>query len=62
MITKKILVFILVFCILVLLRSVFRFITAFIRHESMNLTWKDEVINGVCLSYIITIISTGFCL
>ena len=60
MITKKIMVFVLMFAILVVIHYVLDIVKAFRLGNLKERTWKDSVILGVSLSYILTIIFTGF--
>lgn len=62
MITKKIMVFVLMFAILVVIHYVLDIVKAFRLGNVKERTWKDSVILGVSLSYILTIIFTGFSL
>ena len=60
MITKKIMVFVLMFAILVVIHYVLDIVKALRLGNVKERTWKDSVILGVSLSYILTIIFTGF--
>ena len=62
MIEKKIMVFILMFAILVVLHYILDIVKAFRLGTIKERTWKDSVILGISLSYILTIIFTGFSL
>ena len=62
MITKKIMVFVLMFAILVVIHYVLDIVKAFRLGNVKERTWKDSVKLGVSLSYILTIIFTGFSL
>lgn len=54
----KILLFVLIFCILNVVREVFKFVQA-VREEKPNMTGGRLLGLGLSLSYIITIIITG---
>ena len=60
MITYKILMFILMFAILVVIKDLASFIISFIRYEQTNFSSMRLVFLGLSLSYILTIIVTGF--
>ena len=60
MITYKILMFILMFAILVVIKDLASFIISFIRDEQANFSSTRLVFLGLSLSYILTIIFTGF--
>ena len=62
MIERKIMVFILMFAILVVIHYVLDIVKAFRLGNTKERTWKDSVILGISLSYILTIIFTGFSL
>ena len=55
-------VFVLMFAILVVIHYVLDIVKAFRLGNMKERTWKDSVILGVSLSYILTIIFTGFSL
>lgn len=59
-IAKKILMFILMFAILAVIHYIIQFIKAYRSGTPMKNTWKDELILGSAISYILTIIFTGF--
>lgn len=59
---KKIMVFLLVFSILIVLREIIEFIKAYKKDVALNMGVKRAIILGVAISYIITIICTGFAL
>ena len=60
MIAKKILMFVLMLSILVVIRYILRLVKAFRLNQSMDRNWKDELLLGSAISYILTIIFTGF--
>ena len=60
MIAKKILMFVLMLSILVVIRYILRLVKAFRLNQSMERNWKDELLLGSAISYILTIIFTGF--
>lgn len=60
MIIYKILMFILMFTILVVIKDLTSFIISFIREEQANFSSMRMVYLGLSLSYILTIIFTGF--
>ena len=60
MIVYKILMFILMFAILVVIKDLTSFIISFIRDEQANFSSMRLVFLGLSLSYILTIIFTGF--
>ena len=62
MIERKIMVFILMFAILVVIHYILDVVKAFRLGNMKERTWKDGVILGISLSYILTIIFTGFSL
>ena len=62
MIERKIMVFILMFAILVVIHYILDVVKAFRLGNTRERTWKDSVILGISLSYILTIIFTGFSL
>lgn len=59
---KKLLVFLLVFAILIVVKEIFLFAAAFKRGEHIDMTITRQVILGISISYIMTIICTGFSL
>lgn len=59
-IAKKILMFVLMLSILVVIRYILRLVKAFRLNQSMDRNWKDELLLGSAISYILTIIFTGF--
>lgn len=60
-IAKKIMVFVLMFAILVVLREVFDFVFNFMRENGKYTPSKSRLVYaGLALSYILTIIFTGF--
>ena len=62
MIGKKIMVFILMFAILIVVHYILDVVKAFKLNNAKERTWKDYIILGTSLSYILTIIFTGFSL
>lgn len=62
MIGKKIMVFILMFAILIVVHYILDVVKAFKLNNTKERTWKDYIILGTSLSYILTIIFTGFSL
>lgn len=62
MIEKKIMVFMLMFAILIVIHYILDVIKGIRLGSNKERTWKDNVILGVSLSYILTIIFTGFSL
>ena len=62
MLERKIMVFLLMFAILVVVRYVLNIIKGFRTNTTIERTWKDDVLLGTALSYILTIIFTGFTL
>ena len=60
MITYKILMFVLMFAILVVIKDLVSFIISFIRDEQANFSSTRLAFLGLSLSYILTIIFTGF--
>lgn len=60
MIVTKILVFLLVFAILNVLVNIWGFIKAFINSEKFEKPLWEIICLGVSISYIMTIICTGF--
>ena len=62
MIIKKIMVFLLVFCILVVIRELFSAIRKFINSDFSSMPKSRLVSLGLAISYIMTIILTGFSL
>lgn len=62
MIERKIMVFILMFAILVVIHYILDVVKAFRLGNMKERTWKDILILGISLSYILTIIFTGFSL
>lgn len=62
MITKKIMVFMLMFAILIVIHYIFDVIKKIRFGNTKERTWKDNVILGLSISYILTIIFTGFTL
>ena len=60
MIIYKILMFILMFAILVVIKDLASFIISFARDEQANFSSMRLVSLGLSLSYILTIIFTGF--
>lgn len=60
MIVTKILVFLLVFAILNVLVNIWDFIKAFINSEKFEKPLWEIICLGVSISYIMTIICTGF--
>ena len=62
MVEKKIMVFVLMFAILVVVHYILGVVKAFRLGNTKERTWKDSIILGVSLSYILTIIFTGFSL
>lgn len=62
-ITKKILVFLLIFAILVVVREIVNFVLVMLSEDraiKFDLTKRRLIILGVSISYIFTIIFTGF--
>lgn len=57
---KKILVFLLMFAILIAVKEGFLFTTSFIKNEKFEISRGRMITLGVALSYILTIIFTGF--
>ena len=62
MIIKKIMVFLLVFCILIVVREIGTGINKFIHSDFSSLPGFRIVSLGLAISYIMTIILTGFSL
>ncbi len=62
MIAKKIMVFLLVFSILVVIYYILDMVKTIRIGSDKKRTWKDRVILWSSISYIVTIIFTGFCL
>ena len=60
LILEKILFFFLIMSILVVLREGFAFVVAWIKETKMEITTKRMVILASAISYIFTIIFTGF--
>lgn len=60
MIAKKILMFILMMSILVVIRYILNLVKAFRLGQSIERNWKDELLLASAISYILTIIFTGF--
>jgi len=60
LILKKIMVFLLVFAICVVIRDVLLLVKAFKSNEKLDRTLKHEIVLGCSISYILTIIFTGF--
>ena len=60
LIAQKIMMFILFFCICIVLKNVFKFVASFSKDEKMQNTTKDNIILASAVSYIMTIIFTGF--
>lgn len=60
MIAKKILMFFLMMSILVVIRHILNIVKAFRGGELLERTWKDELLLASAVSYILTIIFTGF--
>ena len=60
MIAKKILMFLLMMSILVVIRYILNIVKAFRSGELLERTWKDELLLASAVSYILTIIFTGF--
>ena len=60
MLIKKVMVFILMFAILVVLHYILEIVKAFRLGKTIERTWKDYLILGTSISYILTIIFTGF--
>lgn len=60
MVLKKIMVFLLMYAILVVIHYILELIKAFRLGTTMEKTWKDYIILGTSISYILTIIFTGF--
>lgn len=60
MIAKKILMFLLMMSILVVIRHILNIVKAFRSGETLERTWKDELLLASAISYILTIIFTGF--
>lgn len=60
MIAKKILMFLLMMSILVVIRHILNIVKAFRSGEILERTWKDELLLASAVSYILTIIFTGF--
>ena len=60
MLIKKVMVFILMFAILVVLHYILEIVKAFRLGTTIKRTWKDYLIIGTSISYILTIIFTGF--
>ena len=60
LILEKILFFFLLMLLLVVLRVVFAFIVAWVKDTKMEITTKRMVILASAISYIFTIIFTGF--
>ena len=62
MVLKKIMIFLLVFAILVVLHYIFSIVKAMRLGEITKRNWVDYLIIGSAISYIVTIIFTGFTL
>ena len=60
MVLKKIMVFLLMYAILVVLHYILEIVKAFRLGTTIKRTWKDYIILGTSISYILTIIFTGF--
>lgn len=59
---KKLMVFILVFCILIVVREIVALVLKFINSDFTNTPLSRQITFAVALSYIFTIIFTGFAL
>lgn len=59
---KKLMVFILVFCILIVVREIAALVLKFINSDFTNIPLSRQITFAVALSYIFTIIFTGFAL
>ena len=59
---KKLMVFILVFAILIVVREIGAFTKAFIRSEQIDMSLSRQIVLASAISYIMTIIFTGFSL
>ena len=62
LIVKKLMVFLLVFCILIILREIGAFVKSFITSERINMSIVRQITLASAISYIMTIICTGFSL
>ena len=62
LIAKKFMVFILVFCILIVLKEIFSLVEAFLKNEHIKMTLPRQITLAAAISYIMTIICTGFSL
>ena len=60
MVTKKIMVFLLMFAIMVVVHYILDVVKTLRLGSGNDRTWKDDIILGVSISYILTIIFTGF--
>lgn len=59
-ILKKLMVFILVFSILIVLKEIFSFIIAYRNNKTLDKSVSKQIILATAISYIFTIIFTGF--